>query len=104
MPHYGESKRVARGRGDDLTGRTIRSRTGGMDTDMLSPLGKGLVAKQLKEDLRGVSVKKPTKGAAPAKDTRLGAGSGVAHVGMYGAPTIYEEKKEGRRGGKGKRT
>ena len=42
------------------------------------------------------------KGAAPSKDPRM-SGSGVAHTGRSGAPTIYAEKYQGRKGGKGKR-
>ena len=102
MAHYGESRRVARGRGDDIRGRTIRSRTGGIDTDMLSPLEKGLVARQLREDLKGVKPKPAAKGSAPAPYALTG-GSGFAHTGKHGAPTIYAEKYQGRKGGRGKR-
>ena len=102
MPHYGESRRVTRGRGGDLGGRTVSSRTAGVDTDMLSTLEKTLVSRQLREDLKGVKDKPMTKGGAPAKDPRAG-GSGIAHTGKHGAPTIYAEKFQGRKGGKGKR-
>lgn len=102
MPHYRESRRVARGRGADLGGRTIRSRTGGVDTDMLSPLEKGLVTRQLREDLKGIKPKPMAKGSEPSKDPRMG-GSGIAHSGTDGAPTIYAEKYQGRMGGRGKR-
>lgn len=94
------SRRVSRGRGDDLKGKTIRSRTAGIDTDFLSPLEKGMVMKQLGEDLRPSAG--PKRGAEPRADPAA-SGSKVEHVGMYGAPTIYRESYGGRKGTKGKR-
>jgi len=98
MPH--NESRVARGRGEDLRGRTITSRTGGVETEPLSLLEKGIVAKQLKEDLRPREPSKPKKGSEPAPDMRDPIRGRVQHSGMYGAPTIYEEKAGGRKRGK----
>lgn len=92
------SQRLNRGEGKDMGGRTVRDRTGGMNADLLSPLEKGMVIKQM----RGREPKTPTKGAEPMADPRV-TGSKEAYNGRDGAPTIYKEKQGGRMGGRGKR-
>lgn len=95
------SRRVTRGHGHDLGGKTITSRTSGLNPDFLSPLEKGMVAKQFGRDLQGSKPLNRTP-AAPRADPAA-TGSKVEHVGLHGAPSIYREAPGGRRGMRGKR-
>jgi hypothetical protein len=79
-----DKKRVARGHGEDLGGTTIRSRFEQREARMMEVNGR-----------------EAARGAEPSPDARMRGR--VQHVGLEGAPTIYEEKPGGRSGGKGKR-
>jgi hypothetical protein len=75
----------------------------GHGQDLIPTFGRSLDVAGMQEHKMHPIEDAPKKvGASPAPDARLGGRR--AHLGLDGAPDIFEEKYQGRKGGRGQRT